>query len=112
MTVRIYDGRFNDGTRHFASLPWDLDVEHAPGELLRDHLTTLDGAAITRFVTDEVTEAVIEFDYRDHHFSVNNQHGRWLFGVKDPSCPDEILRAVINHCAAYLDPALVESSTS
>jgi hypothetical protein len=87
----------NDGSRHFGDLP-----QTALWYELRDHIGKLDGAAITGFVTDHVTEAWIDFTYRGHQFSVNDQYGDYWFFVDDPRCPDYILRAVLSHCQSLL----------
>jgi len=87
-----------DGSRHFASLPgtesWDS---------LRGHLKRLEGVSGTSIITDEVTEAWIDFLYRGHEFSVNNQCGEYWFFVEDPACPPEVLEAVLAHCKLLLE---------
>jgi hypothetical protein len=86
-----------DGSRHFGDLPQTVLWYD-----LRDHIDKLEGAVITGFVTDNVTEAWIDFTYRDHEFSVNDQMGEYWFFVKDTNCPDDILRAVLSHCGSLL----------
>ena len=87
----------NDGSRHFASLP-----ECMPWNILRDHLATLEGATVTRFLTDGVTEVWIDFEYSEQQFSINNQLGEYWFFVKDPSCDAVILERVVMHCSGLL----------
>jgi hypothetical protein len=87
----------NDGSRHFGDLP-----QTALWHELRNHIERLDGAAITDFITDNVTEAWIDFAYRGHRFSVNDQFGDYWFFVDNPECPDDILRAVLSHCELLL----------
>ena len=87
----------NDGSRHFGDLP-----QTASWYELRDHIATLDGAEVTGFITDHVTEAWIDFDYAGHHFEVNDQYGDYWFFVDDPECPDEILERVLAYCAILL----------
>jgi hypothetical protein len=60
----------SDGSRQFGELP-----QTALWHVLRDHIEKLDGAAVTDFVTDDVTEAWIDFSYRGYRFSVNDQFG-------------------------------------
>ena len=86
-----------DGSRHFGDLPQTVLWYD-----LRDHIQNLEGAVLTAFVTDNVTEAWIDFTYQNHEFSVNDQNGSYWFFVKDPRCPDDILRAVLSHCSAVL----------
>ena len=87
----------HDGSRHFGELPqtvlWDQ---------LRIHLERMEGANVTNYITDNVTEAWIDFTFRGHHFSVNDQHGSYWFFVEDPHCPDDILIAVLTHCGSLL----------
>jgi hypothetical protein len=94
----IYDMRMHDGSRHFASLP-----ESESWESLHEHVRRLEGVSGTSIITDEVTEAWIDFSFRGHEFSVNNQSGEfWLF-VEDPACPVEVLEAVLTHCKLLLE---------
>ena len=90
----LFDIRMNDGSRNFADLP-----EEASFGSMRNHLTILDGAAEMGFVTDDVTEMWLDFRYRDHSFSVNNQMGDYWFFVEDPLCPEAVLRSVVEHFA-------------
>ena len=100
MTERLYSIIMHDGSRHFGDLPQTV-LWHG----LRDHIEGLEGAVVTGFVTDEVTEAWIDFSYRGHEFSVNDQNGEYWFFVQDPECPDEILEAVLSHCKLLLGGA-------
>src|SRR5688572_25919636 len=86
-----------DGSRHFGSLPESYCVNHPEWLVLRDAVPALTGATLAGFVTDHVTEAWIDFEYRGHRISINNQHGQWWFFVDDPTCPDEILHSVLAH---------------
>lgn len=89
--------RMHDGSRHFAALPFTKSWHS-----LRRHIERLEGVSATSIITDEVTEAWIDFSYRGQEFSVNNQFGEyWLF-VKDPACPEEDLEAVYSHCKLLL----------
>ncbi len=93
----------NDGSRQFGGLPQTvLRYE------LRDHIGGLDGAAVTDFVTDNVTEAWIDFSYRGYRFSINDQFGDYWFFVNDPACPDGILEAVLVHCKPLLGTGRTE----
>lgn len=109
MTARIFDMRMNDGSRHFASLPETYDVEHPQWHALRERVALLSGAELTSFVTDDVTEAWIDFAYRGHHFGINNQQGDWWFFVDDPQCPDDVLREVVDHFEVFLDPSMSDN---
>ena len=88
----------NDGSRHFGDLPKTVLWYE-----LRDHIGRLDGAEVTAFVTDHVTEAWIDFSYRGYQFSVNDQLGDYWFFVDKPECPDEILEAVLSHGKLLLE---------
>jgi len=103
MLVRVFDMRMHDGSRHFGDI---RETYREPPEwyLLRDAVPSLAGAELTGFVTDDVTEAWVDFRWRGHAFSMNNQHGHWWFFVTEPSCPDELLVAVLDHFEAALRP--------
>jgi hypothetical protein len=89
---KIFDVRMNDGSRHFADLP-----EIYPWTILSEHLTRLETAVETNYITDEVTEFWLDFEYKEQKFSVNNQIGEFWFFAENPDCPEEILLEVINH---------------
>jgi hypothetical protein len=100
MVKRIFDFRMCDGSRNFADLPQVLDWYP-----VRDHVSTLPGARLTGFLTDHVTEAWIDFTYRGHRFSINDQNGDYWFFVKDPGCDEQILDEVLTHWEAILGPS-------
>jgi hypothetical protein len=72
---RLIDMRMHDGSRHFGGLPETYDVAWPQWHRLRGHVTELVGATLRGFVTDDVTEAWIDFEFRGQAFSINNQHG-------------------------------------
>ena len=96
----------HDGSRHFGELR-----ETTSWYELHDHIKGLRGASEVTLLTDHVTEAWIDFTYRGHQFSVNNQHGNYWFFVEDPQCPDDVLDAVMSHCKLLLEGGRVESTT-
>ena len=97
MTTQLTNHTMNDGSRKFAELP-----QTRLWRELRDHLQTLSGAVVTSFLTDGVTEAWIDFTFRGHSFTVNDQFGDYWFFVADPSCPHGILTEVVSHCERLL----------
>lgn len=94
----LTDIRVHDGSRNFLSLP-QSQLWHR----VRDHVAALDGAELTGFLCDGVTEAWIEFTFREWKFSINDQLGEYWFFVNDPQCPDAVLQLVGRHFAAFLD---------
>ena len=100
MPVKLLNIEMKDCSRHFGDLPQTV-LWHQ----LRNHIENLVGAEVTHFITDNVTEAWIDFSYRGHRFSVNDQFGAYWFFVNDPTCPDEILEAVLSHCELLLGTA-------
>jgi len=98
------DVRMHDGSRHFASLPETYDVDHPQWHRLRAHVKTLPGAKLTCFLTDDITEAWIDFRYERHRFTMNNQCNEWWLFVTDPSCPDHVLEVIVAHLERYLGP--------
>jgi hypothetical protein len=87
----------HDGSRKFGELP-----QTVPWDRLRRHLEMLPGATVTNFITDEITEAWIDFSFRDQRLSVNNQFGDYWFFVEAPQAPDETLEAVLTYCRSLL----------
>lgn len=88
----LFDMRMNDGSRHFADM-----AETVYFDTIADHAETLEGAEVTKFISDGVIEMWLDFTFRGHAFSINNQHGEYWFFVDDPECPDEILLEVCDH---------------
>ena len=89
----------NDGWRHFVDFP----VEAAFFDDFADHVEELDGAEITEFLTDGIVEMWLEFEFRGHNFTVNNQLFDYMFFVEDATCPDEILLEIIEHFRKLLE---------
>ena len=96
----LLHSRARDGTRLFGELP--QTVQH---EGVRDHVTCLPGAQLTDFVFDGITEAWIDFSFKGHEVSINDQLGQYLFFVKDPSAPDSVLLEVLEHFEGLLGPS-------
>lgn len=96
MNLKISDlreNKLNDGSRHFVDFP----LETAFFDEFADHIENLEGAEITEFITDGVVEMWLEFTFRGHKFSVNNQLTDYWFFFEDPFCPEDILLEIINH---------------
>jgi hypothetical protein len=102
--ARIIDVRMHDGSRHFGSLPERYDVDAPEWHRVRDRAARLPGVSDQRFLTDDVTEAWIDFAWHGHAFSINNQAGAWWFFVTDPACPVAVLERVLAHFEPLLDP--------
>ncbi len=92
--VKLFDYQMADGSGNFADVPELVGFIE-----MREHLKSLSGACETNYLSDNVTEMWLDFDYAGHRFSINNQMGDyWLF-VDDPSAPEPILSAVAQHFA-------------
>ena len=87
----LLNERMHDGSRHFALLP-----ESRSSLRVLFHTFVLPGAFPTAYVPS-LTESWIDFRYKGHKFSINNQFGDFWFFVRDPSCPDTTLARVANH---------------
>jgi hypothetical protein len=98
-TVQLLSDRMKDGSRNFILLP-----QTVPPLRLIPRILTLWGAFPTGYMPS-LTESWIDFRYRGHKFSVNNQVGDYWFFVADASCPVEILEHVANHFAELLQPS-------
>jgi hypothetical protein len=98
MFDELRDKKMNDGSRHFVDMPEVVFFDE-----FADHVESLEDAEITEFITNGVVEMWLEFEFRGHKFSVNNQLGDYLFFVEDANCPDEILIEIINHFRKLLE---------
>ena len=95
----------NDGSRHFGELP---HTKMWYG--VRDHIKKLAGADLTDFITDHVTEAWIDFSYRHHRFSINDQFGAYWFFVNDPRVQTRFLKRycrILSFCSERLMSELI-----
>ena len=99
MKASLLNFPLHSGGRQFAELP-----EACSWDEFRQHIQRLPGAAITTYVTDHVTEMWLDFSFRGHAFTVNNQFGDFWFFVRDPACPYDILIDIIEHCEPLLTP--------
>ena len=90
--------KMRDGSRHFVDMPEVIFFDE-----VADHVEELGGSEITEFLTDGVVEMWLEFDYREHRFSVNNQFGDYWFLVEDANCLDEILLEIVEHFRRLLE---------
>jgi hypothetical protein len=84
---RFFDMLMKDGSRHFAGLPQTVLWYE-----VRDHVSKLPGAKLTGFICDDITEAWIDFSYRDHKFSINDQFGDYWFFVRSHLAPMKFWR--------------------
>lgn len=98
---RLLDQRMADGSRHFGGFA-ERGGDVADWRVLRAAIAALPGAVETGFVTDDVTEAWLDFTFGGHAFSLNNQMGDWWCFVQDLQAPDDVLRAVLAHFAHAL----------
>jgi hypothetical protein len=100
MPEKLLNLTMNDGSRCFGALP-----QTALWYDVRDHTEKLSGVTLTGLTTDHVTEAWIDFEYRGHNFSINDQFGEYWFFVEEPDCPDGILEQVLAHFRILLGMA-------
>ena len=98
MLDKLLDIKMHDGSRNFTDLP-----ETVFFEVLHEHTKKLDGAKVTRFVSDWITEVWLDFEFRGHKFSVNNQFGDYWFYVENSSCPDKVLLEVCEYFRKLLE---------
>ena len=90
--------KMNDGSRHFVDMPEVVFFDE-----FYDHTEKFEGAEITEFLTDGVVEMWLDFKFRGHKFTVNNQFGDYWFFVENPECPEEILLEVIAHYSKLME---------
>jgi hypothetical protein len=88
----------NDGSRQFLSVP-----ETVSWKKLRKMIEKLDGAVETNYISDEFCEMWIDFTYKQHKFTVNNQLGEYWFFVEDINCPDSVLSELASYFIGVLE---------
>jgi len=83
----LLDIRMADGSRHFAEVPWQ------PPLMLKQRLLDASNGTLTGFLYS-TAETCADFEYAGHSFTAHNPTSDfWLF-VRDPLCPDNVLREV------------------
>jgi hypothetical protein len=70
ITPHLLDIRANDGSRQFAELPETIRWSE-----LHIALTSHPDLAVNSFLSDHVTQAIIDFTYRGYDFTVDTQFG-------------------------------------
>ena len=95
----LIDDRMHDGSRNFALLP----QSHSPLWLLF-RILALPGAVPTAYLPSLTAGSWIDFRLKGYEFSINNQYGDFWFFVRDPTCPEAILTAVVAHFEKLLGP--------
>ena len=94
----LLERKIKGGARHFVDLPEVIFFDD-----FYDYTEEFEGAEITEFLTNGVVEMWLDFEFRGHKFTVNNQFGDYWFFVENPECPDEILLEVIAHYRRLLE---------
>ena len=100
MTIELLNDKMHNGSRNFILLP----AGRVPAFRLFFRIFTLFGAYPTAFIPS-FAESWIDFKYKGHKFSINDQFGDYWFFVNDPSCPDSLLLIVTEHFASVLLPS-------
>jgi len=95
--MRLIDLRTDDGSRHFLTLPRQADWE-----VVREHISALQGVATAAVQKPEVGEAHLEFAYGRHDFRITGDDRHFHFVVRDPQCSDIHLYHIASHCEALL----------
>ena len=88
-----FKAKMTDGSRHFVDLP----IEFAFFDELYEHTEKLPGVEIGEFLVDGIVSMWLEFTFRGHKFTVNNQFTDYWFFVEDAECPEEILLEIADH---------------
>jgi len=95
--MEIINDIMYDGSRNFLLIP----VGSTPSIRLLFRVFTLWGAFPTAYIPG-LGESWIDFRYKSHSFSINNQYGDFWFFVRDPLCPEETLIRVALHFEVLL----------
>ena len=90
--------------RQFAELP-----ANKPFASVRNHLTELNGATLTRFANaSDHEDAFITFRYCDHEFRIDERYGKLRLSVVSSQCPERVVYNVLQHFSWFLSPGLRE----
>lgn len=84
----ITDFIMHDGSRHFLSLP-----ESMLSTALVQQIKAMTDMQLTEFL-ETIPESWIDFEFRSHEFTINNQFGEYWFFVADRHCPLDILTEI------------------
>jgi hypothetical protein len=95
--MKFLNNIMHDGSRQFLALPQSKSWEG-----LFVWIKGYMGVTDSVLLSDGVTEAWIDFEYKGQTISVNNQFGEYWFFVKNPECSDLVLSEIANHCFQYL----------
>lgn len=95
--MRLIDLRTDDGSRHFLSLPKQVEWQ-----AVCNHIAELQGVTSADVKKPEVGDAHLEFAYRHHDFRVTGDDHHFHFFVRDPQCSDVCLYHIASHCETLL----------
>lgn len=70
-------------------------------DALKSQLNALSGLKILRYIPESTTKAIIEFEYKNYRFWVDNGFDMWQFFVHG-TCPPSILTEIVDFCGAKL----------
>jgi hypothetical protein len=77
MLSDLLEIKMTDGSRHFVDLPEVVFFDE-----FYEHTEELEDVEITEFITDGVVGMWLDFEFREHKFSVTNQFGDYWFSSK------------------------------
>jgi len=97
---KLFDIRTPRGSRHFA----DILDGNCGWNTTRNRLAAHPGVNVTGYLTDRVTQAITDFTYRGHEFTIDTHFGDLLLFVADPECPNDILVDVMRIVRQYSVP--------
>ncbi|GEM48220.1 hypothetical protein [Deinococcus cellulosilyticus] len=83
------------GAKRFAILP-----RGAYPLQLHLHLKTLPGARLMALVTEQLEDVFLDFEYDHQSFRILELPDEYWFVVRDPRCPPQTMRYVLEHFQA------------
>lgn len=94
--AKLINDIMHDGSRLFILIPQERDPIAVVWTILR-----LKGAWPT-FVLPSLDQWWIDFRFRGHRFTINDQFGDYWFFAQDPNCPEVILQEVADYFSQRL----------
>lgn len=90
--------------RQFAELP-----ANKPFDSLRQHISGLAGASLTRFANaSDREDAFMTFHYRDHDFRIDERYGKLRLSITSSQYSEQTVFQVLQHFSWLLSPGMRE----
>lgn len=99
MRLDFLNQRMADGSRLFTVLPGTFSWRE-----IRTHLEALQDLRLGEFLTDEVTEAWLDFTWFGQGFTIHGSMGEYRVFASEGDCPTLILTWLMEHFRRMEEP--------